>query len=998
MAHYPDSRNQLNHVVTPEPMNFRERLQATLGSAYAIERELGGGGMSRVFVAEEIALGRKVAVKVLPPDLSAAVNVERFKREIMLAATLQHPHIVPVHSTGEMDGIPYFTMPFIEGESLRSRLSRGEVIPLREVVRILQEVIGALAYAHERGVVHRDIKPDNILMNRGHAVVTDFGVAKAISVAGQAAGSGTQTGIGVAIGTPAYMAPEQAAGDPATDHRADIYSFGLLAYELLGGRTPFGDRSPHELLTAHIAEPPPPLEPVQADVPPSLIALVMRCLEKKPANRPQTAAEVRELLDALPTISGARHSVSLGAFGWKAAAVLLIAVLATGAIVFDAMRSRPKALDEQVVAVLPFRLTGADPSLGYLREGMLDLLAAKLTGEGGPRSSDPRAILSAWRSEVGSDEIDLPRDRALAMAERLGAGQLLLGDVGGNSSRVILNATLLRVSDGRARVQAHVEGPTDSLAKLVDQLTAQLLAGGAGESERLERLTSTSLPALRAYLDAQTSYRHGRYPASTREFERALQLDSTFALAALGLVKAASWFGDAQTAHRGSVIAWRERDRLSERDRALLAATVGPNFPRPSSYSELLAARERYLAMAPDRPEAWFDFGDGLFHFGPVVGRADAPRRAADAFRRTIALDSTFAPAIEHLLLIEARGGDTAEVRRLGEMFLRADSASANADGVRWRMAVATGDRDLLADVIRRRETLTPISSHTIHFVSQLEGIDLDNAQLVLDASADAAETDQDRSQYAQFQHHMALNRGRPAAAVRASESGLRLQPNPYGVLRQRIRDALFWDGDSVAADIAARELRLVQEAGLEKPLARAATACALAQWDLSQGVTGSTDSAIALSREALASADSLAALTFSPTCIGILETWRSHAERRPDAARRLVQLDSILLTGPGGAIQEVGNLVVARFRSQAGDHSGALAALRRREYFFGAGSLLSTYAREEGRLLALMGDTAGALGAYRYYLTLRSDPEPALAPEVARVRREVQRLQQRSR
>src|SRR5688500_1168748 len=235
-------------------MNFRERLQATLGPGYVIERELGGGGMSRVFVAEELALGRKVAVKVLPPDLSGAVNVERFKREIMLAATLQHPHIVPVHSTGEMDGIPYFTMPFIEGETLRSRLTRGEVIPLREVMRILHEVIGALAYAHERGVVHRDIKPDNILMNRGHAVVTDFGVAKAISVAGQAAGSGTQTGIGVAIGTPAYMAPEQAAGDPATDHRADIYSFGLLAYELLGGRSPFGDRSPHELLTAHIAE------------------------------------------------------------------------------------------------------------------------------------------------------------------------------------------------------------------------------------------------------------------------------------------------------------------------------------------------------------------------------------------------------------------------------------------------------------------------------------------------------------------------------------------------------------------------------------------------------------------------------------------------------------------------------------------------------------------------------------------------------------------------
>ena len=986
----------MNHVVTPEPMNFRERLQATLGSAYVIEHELGGGGMSRVFVAEELALGRKVVVKVLPPDLSAAVNVERFKREIMLAATLQHPHIVPVHSTGEMDGVPYFTMPFIEGESLRSRLTRGEVIPLREVTRILQEVIGALAYAHERGVVHRDIKPDNILMNRGHAVVTDFGVAKAITIAGQAAEDGTQTGIGVAIGTPAYMAPEQAAGDPATDHRADIYSFGLLAYELLGGRTPFGDRSPHELLTAHIAEPPPPLVPIQRDVPPMLVALVMRCLEKRPANRPQTAMEVRDALDALPTISGAGRAVSLGAFGWKAAAAIAVAVLATGAVVFDVMRARPKPLDEQVVAVLPFRLTGADPSLGYLREGMLDLLAAKLTGEGGPRSSDPRSILSAWRSEVGSSDADLPRDRALAMAERLGAGQLLLGDVSGSPSHLTLNATLLRVSDGRARVQARVEGPADSLAHLVDRLTAQLLAGGAGESERLERLTSTSLPALRAYLDAQTSYRHGRYPASTREFERALQLDSTFALAALGLVKAASWFGDAQTAHRASLIAWRERDRFGPRDRALLDATVGPNFPRPATYAEVIAARQRYLAMAPDRAEAWFDFGDGLFHFGPVIGRADAVSRATDAFRRAIALDSSFAPAIEHLLLIEARGGDTAEVRKLGSMFLAADSMSANADGVRWRMAVATGDRELLADVIGRRTSLTPISAHTIHFVSQLEGIDLDNAQLVLDASADAAETDGDRSLYALFQHHMALNRGRPSAAVRASEAAARLHPSPYGDLRQRIRDAMFWDGDSVAAELAVRELRLVQNAGLEKPLGRAATACTLAQWDLSRGVTSSTDSAITLARAALVSADSLPALSYSPSCIAVLQTWRSYVERRPDAARNLVQLDSLMLTGPGGAIQEIGNLIVARFRSEAGDHSGALAALRRREYIYGAGALLSTYAREEGRLLALMGDTAGALRAYRHYLALRSNPEPILAPEVARIRREVQRLEAR--
>src|SRR5881628_4240472 len=259
--------------------------------------------MSRVFVAAETALDRKVVIKVLPPETAAQVSLERFKREILLAAKLQHPHIVPLLTAGESNGLPYFTMPFVDGESLRVRLARQGELPVNEAVRMLREIASALAYAHEHGIVHRDIKPDNVLLSGGSAMVTDFGVAKALSASSNAERGGL-TSLGVALGTPAYMAPEQASADPTVDHRADVYAFGILAYELLTGQTPFGGRTPQGLLAAHVTEPPEPIQKRRASLPPALAALVMRCLEKRPADRPQTAEEIVHALDDLTTPSG----------------------------------------------------------------------------------------------------------------------------------------------------------------------------------------------------------------------------------------------------------------------------------------------------------------------------------------------------------------------------------------------------------------------------------------------------------------------------------------------------------------------------------------------------------------------------------------------------------------------------------------------------------------------------------------------------------------------
>jgi serine/threonine protein kinase len=280
---------------------WEDRLRSALASAYTLERELGGGGMSRVFLATENALGRQVVIKVLPPTLAEGVSSVRFTQEIRVAARLQHPHIVPLLNAGEAEGVPWFAMPFVEGESLRSRLSRSGELPVSDVLRMLREVAGALAYAHGRGVVHRDVKPENILLSGGTAMVSDFGVAKALADSEQ--GSTGLTSLGVALGTPAYMAPEQGMADPRMDQRADIYAFGVVAYELLAGRTPFHGRSPQATLAAHVTETPEPVERLRTATPVALASLVMQCLAKSPADRPQNAQELVQAIDAMTTPS-----------------------------------------------------------------------------------------------------------------------------------------------------------------------------------------------------------------------------------------------------------------------------------------------------------------------------------------------------------------------------------------------------------------------------------------------------------------------------------------------------------------------------------------------------------------------------------------------------------------------------------------------------------------------------------------------------------------------
>lgn len=341
--------------------DLQQQLQDIVGTGYRIDRELGGAGMSRVFVATDIALDRQVVIKVLPPELAAGINTDRFRREIQLAAKLQHPHIVPLLSAGASGALLYYTMPFIVGENLRTRLTRTGELPVNEAMKILREVADALSYAHSHGIVHRDIKPENILLSGNHALVADFGVSKALasSTSETKIGEPTLTSLGIALGTPAYMAPEQAAADPMVDHRADIYALGVVGYEMLAGQTPFAGLSPQKMLSAHVTTTPEQITMHRAQVSPGLATIIMRALEKHPSDRWQTAEEMCGQLEANSVTSGSAAPVQnrvRPSFQWTPQRIAVAAGLA-GLVVTGL-----------VVSTFAFRGTTSSYTIGNTRQ------------------------------------------------------------------------------------------------------------------------------------------------------------------------------------------------------------------------------------------------------------------------------------------------------------------------------------------------------------------------------------------------------------------------------------------------------------------------------------------------------------------------------------------------------------------------------------------------------------------------------------------------------
>ncbi len=526
--------------------DLQEQLQRTLGASYTIERELGGGGMSRVFVAEETSLGRKVVVKVLPPDLAATVNVERFRREIQLAARLQHPHIVPVLSSGVSDGLPFYTMPFIEGESLRARLSRAGKLDVDEATKILRDVLAALSYAHQHGVVHRDIKPENILLTGPFAVVTDFGVAKALSAS--TTGGASITTVGVVLGTPAYMAPEQAAGDPATDHRADIYAVGAVAYEMLCGERLFADRPAHAIMAAHAIDVPDSLTGKTRGIPPALADLIAKCLEKDPARRPQTEQEVLQALDAIGDGGGRggfRRPILLpsGRQGRRRASLGILAALLALALIYGGYRltAQRTPVDTNVaqvkapltIAVLPFENMSGSRENEYFSDGMTDELIQALGTVKGLEVAARTSSFAVKGKNLTVQEI----------GAKLHVSHVIDGSVRGSSKRLRVSAALISTENGyRVWSETYDREPRD-VFRVQDDIAQSIVTA-------LRSTLGNSQPASGAHrmprdLAAYDLYLKGRYfwnkrtsaglQTAANYFEQAIARDTTYALAYAGL-------------------------------------------------------------------------------------------------------------------------------------------------------------------------------------------------------------------------------------------------------------------------------------------------------------------------------------------------------------------------------------------------------------------------------------------------------------------------------
>ncbi|HWN19399.1 MAG TPA: serine/threonine-protein kinase [Gemmatimonadales bacterium] len=625
-----------------------ERLAAALSDRYVLERPVGTGGMATVYLARDLRHKRQVAVKVVRPELGGRLGVERFLREIELAARLQHPNILPVFDSGVIDDgdggpVPYFVMPYVEGQTLRQQLQREGRFPVDAALTLAEEVADALAYAHSKGVVHRDIKPENILLSGGHAVVADFGVAKALeqgTSASPSAGATQLTRAGMAMGTPLYMSPEQATGDDVVDARSDQYSLACVLYEMLAGKPPFEGPSAQTIIAKSLTAPRPHIASIRAGVSSELDQVVAKALSLEPGDRYPDMGALRSAL------AQARGLPGRGARRWLvgSGALAVLAGVAMGAWFASRPPSRRVAPAVEMLAVLPFHTSG--PGMEFLSEGMMDLLATNLKGVGGINTVDPRTVLKEWGNERGQGSDILAR--ALAVGRDLDAGSVVLGSAVSTGGKVRVVADLYGI-DGQRLGRAQVDGAADSVLAVVDRLSLALLRDVWRSKEplpnlRLASLTTDSIDALRSYLEGERYYRRTQWDSALSAYTRAVETDSTFALAHLRRAQAFGWIGgyNNKDAHAAVAAGVRFAKRLPPRDRRLMAAYQLFDQGKPASIDSLRA----FVIDYPEDVEGWFLLGEAMFHIKSF--RPSAPDSIVAAFDSVLRKDSTLFPALIH--------------------------------------------------------------------------------------------------------------------------------------------------------------------------------------------------------------------------------------------------------------------------------------------------------------------------------------------------------------
>lgn len=660
------------------------------------------------------------------------------------------------------------------------------------------------------------------------------------------------------------------------------------------------------------------------------------------------------------------------------------------------------------IVVLPFRVSVKDSSLGYLGEGMVDLISARFTGEGGPLAVNPRAVIGQWRAQSKNDA---SVHRSQLVARALSAQELLEGELIQTSPREFtLNGRLSSI-DGRLLATETIRGPVDSIATLADDLATRLLVRRAGEADqRASSLVGISKDAIAAFLQGRAEYRHGHVTAARGYFAKALDIDSTFAAAALELGLATGqlfrWVtvttdtvretrGVAMGGvgalsredlwRRAMLVAVRDSARLSPRDRVLLGALRG-GYPRVAPAREVLTNWENAALALRDSPDAQFWLGHVLLFQGPAMEGGDSRVRARAAFERALSLDPLYAPALTGLVEIAAFNGDTSRLRQLVARYLAMDSVSDDAWYVRWRLeGLAGNDASRRALGVRvtelDREMLARLS-----LMAQLNGRGLSDGVRASDLVVARAGSAPERLLALHSARQLALNRGRPSEAGRIGDTKRQLEPNADQRRGLAIRDALFWEGDARSAIEAVRafERLLADQSKVLSDRRSTYMRFSVVLWRLSHGDTAGASDAIKRLRQSTTGRDPQSQ---------VLDAMLASVIERPDAGDALQRLDSLASVGFGSGAPHTINLVSATIHERRGDLAGALAAVRRGRWFFPPENL-STYLREEGRLAVLTGDSTSAVRAWTHYLALRSETEPSVRPEVDRIRTQLARIQ----
>ena len=653
-----------------------ERLQVALAGQYRIQRAIGTGGMATVYLADDLKHGRQVAVKVLRPELSAAVGIERFLREIRITARLNHPNILPLLDSGEVDGLPFYVMPFVEGESLRDRLGREVQLSIPDVVAIAHDVADALDAAHALGIVHRDVKPENILLAGNRAVVADFGIARAVDVAG----GETLTATGIAVGTPAYMSPEQGGGSASVDKRTDIYSLGCVVYELLAGEPPFSGPVAQSVIAQHVLERVPSLTIVRPGLSQPLRRAVERALAKVPADRFVSASDFARALSAAAAAPERSERQRPQRSVVLVSGAVVLAVLgvwaAARAILANAARS---PLDPRKVVVFPLPATDDEAN----RAGVGWDVALAIGGA--LEHAHPLKFLDGWTWLPDSTRSN-PRLLTPALEARIararGARYYVSGAIRRDTAGLAVVVRLLDVAGDSLVAQETAAGAPPITAQTLGIRAISRLVPRIAEPDRrvdLDPYLERDPGAVVLSIQGDRQYRHSRFAAALDFYRRAVAEDSLLAVAAVKGAQAASWenrYGEAEVLIR---VAAAHATLLPPKYRLFLD---GWRSYLAGNADSAVTALQAALALDPEWSEAAMALGEVYYHLFPGHGLAGA--LAERTFRQVLDLDSLFVPPLFHLGEIATRNGDRAAAERMIRGI-----AAAGADST-WLRHLAT--------------------------------------------------------------------------------------------------------------------------------------------------------------------------------------------------------------------------------------------------------------------------------------------------------------------